>query len=191
MPYLIAGLGTPDKKYEHTRHNAGFDALDYLAEKYDIRIREKKFKGLIGTGRIEGFPVILLKPLTYMNLSGESIQACMDYYDIPVENLVVISDDIHLDVGSIRVRGNGSAGGHNGLKNIISHLGTQDFKRIRVGVGRMPENEDQIRYVLSGFSKQERTVLEESLKDAGDAAVTALFVGTDAAMNRFTGKKNL
>ena len=130
MRYLIAGLGNPDPKYEHTRHNAGFDALDILSEKYDIPIKERKMRSLIGIGRIEGKDVILAKPQTYMNLSGEAIRRIMDYYDIPPENLIVLSDDIHLETGTIRVRGSGSAGGHNGLKNIIQEIGSMAFQAL-------------------------------------------------------------
>ena len=136
---IIAGLGNPTREYEHTRHNIGFDVVDRLAKQYNISITEKKHKGLCGKGLIEGERVLLLKPQTFMNLSGESIQAAVDFYKLdPEEDVIVIYDDIALDAGRIRVRGKGSAGGHNGMKNIIAHLGTQVFPRVRVGVGAKP-----------------------------------------------------
>ncbi|MBR0087390.1 MAG: aminoacyl-tRNA hydrolase [Lachnospiraceae bacterium] len=189
MRYLIAGLGNPDPKYEHTRHNAGFDALDILSEKYDIPIKERKMRSLIGIGRIEGKDVILAKPQTYMNLSGEAVRRIMDYYDIPPENLIVLSDDIHLETGTIRVRGSGSAGGHNGLKNIIQEIGSMAFRRIRIGVGLMPENFDQIRFVLSRLTAGERKFLDQALEFAADAASVILTDGVDRAMNLYNGKK--
>ena len=140
--YVIVGLGNPDKKYEHTRHNIGFDVIDALADKYNISVTDKKHKALCGSGVIEGMKVLLVKPQTYMNLSGESVAEVMNFYKLdPDEEMIVIFDDISLEPGRIRIRKKGSAGGHNGLKNIIAHLGTDQFPRIKVGVG-MPEHPD-------------------------------------------------
>ena len=189
MDYVIAGLGNPGRKYAHTRHNAGFDAVDLLAEKYDIRITGRRKKSKIGRGVIEGMNVILVKPQTFMNLSGEALKEIVDAYHVKPENVVVLSDDIHLNTGSIRVRNSGSAGGHNGLKNIILHLGTDGFKRVRIGVGPMPEDADQIAFVLSRLTKEERSKLDEALKDAGDAVVVMLKDGPEKAMNLYNGKK--
>ena len=189
MDYVIAGLGNPGRKYAHTRHNAGFDAVDLLAEKYGIRITGRRKKSRTGRGVIEGMNVILVKPQTYMNLSGEALREIVDAYHVKPEHIVVLSDDIHLNTGSIRVRNSGSAGGHNGLKNIIQHLGTDNFKRVRIGVGPMPAEEDQIAFVLSRISKEDRKRLDEALADAGDAAVVMLKDGPEKAMNLYNGKK--
>ena len=153
--FLIAGLGNPGREYEGTRHNVGFMTLDALADKYNIDVREKAFKGLIGKGVIEGHKVILVKPQTYMNLSGECIRQVMDYYKVDPSEFIVIYDDISLVPGGIRIRKKGSAGGHNGIKNIIAHLGTQEFPRIKIGVGAKPENGDLVKHVLGRFSKED------------------------------------
>ena len=151
--FIIVGLGNPGKKYENTRHNAGFLAIDALADKYGIRVTEKKHKALCGTGVIEGNKVLLVKPETFMNLSGESVRAVMDFYKIdPEEDMLVIYDDISLAPGNIRIRKKGSAGGHNGIKSIIAHAGTQNFVRIKVGVGEKPSGWDLADYVLGHFS---------------------------------------
>ncbi len=189
MDYVIAGLGNPGRKYAHTRHNAGFDAVDLLAEKYGIKITGKRKKSRTGRGVIEGMNVILVKPQTFMNLSGEALREIVDAYHVKPEHIVVLSDDIHLNTGSIRVRNSGSAGGHNGLKNIIQQLGTDNFKRVRIGVGPMPAEEDQIAFVLSRISKEDRKRLNEALTDAGDAAVVMLKDGPEKAMNLYNGKK--
>ena len=154
----------PSKQYEGTRHNAGFMTLDVLADRYNIDISEKKHKALCGKGVIEGNKVVLLKPQTFMNLSGESVRAAADFYKVAPEEIIVIYDDISLEPGQLRVRKKGSAGGHNGMKNIIAHLGTQDFPRIRVGVGEKPAGMDLADYVLGRFSKGERELLEEAFK---------------------------
>ncbi len=187
--YLIVGLGNPTREYEHTRHNAGFDAVDMLAEKWNIAVAEKKHKGLCGKGIIGGEKVILLKPQTYMNLSGESVRAAADFYKIDPDHIIVMYDDIDLDVGKLRVRAKGSAGGHNGIKNIIAHLGTQEFPRVRIGVGAKPDRMDLADYVLGRFSQVERTVMEDAFKEAGEAAAAVIEDGIDAAMNRFNRKK--
>lgn len=188
--YVIAGLGNPTKQYENTRHNAGFCVIDYLSEKYQIPVKQAGYKALYGSGYIEGQKVILLKPQTFMNLSGESVRAVMDFYKIDSEEeLIVVYDDISLDPGQLRVRGKGSAGGHNGIKNIILHTGSQKFPRVRVGVGQKPEGYDLADYVLGHFSKEDQKTMEEAFKEAGNAAVTIMTEGLDAAMNRFNGKK--
>ena len=153
--YVIAGLGNPTKKYENTRHNIGFDVIQYLADQYNINVNTRKFKGLCGSGFMEGQKVTLLKPQTFMNLSGQSIREAVDFYKLnPAEELIVIYDDIALDPGFLRVRRKGSAGGHNGLKDIISCLGSQEFLRIRVGVGEKPEQFDLVDYVLGRFRQK-------------------------------------
>ena len=155
--FIIAGLGNPDRQYEGTRHNAGFDVIDRIAEKYNIAVDTKKHRAYIGKGIIEGQKVILAKPQTYMNLSGESIRSLVDYYKVDEETeLLVVYDDISLDVGQLRIRAKGSAGGHNGIKNIIAHLGTQVFPRIKVGVGEKPKGYDLADYVLGHFSRQRK-----------------------------------
>lgn len=186
---IIAGLGNPGKEYAGTRHNAGFTVLDRLAEKYGINVSEKKHKGLIGKGTIEGNKVVLLKPQTYMNLSGESIREAVDYYKIdPEEELIVIYDDISLSPGDIRVRKRGSAGGHNGMKNIIAMLGTQDYIRIRVGIGEKPARMDLKDWVLGHFAGEDATAVEEATKEAVAAVETVLCAGADEAMNRYNHK---
>ena len=153
--FIIAGLGNPGKDYKNTRHNIGFDVIDVIAQKHNISVIEKKHKAIIGKGVIDGYKVILVKPQTYMNLSGESLREIIDYYKVdPTEELIVISDDISLNPGNIRIRKKGSAGGHNGLKSIIQHLGTQKFARVRVGVGAKPKGWDLADHVLSRFSKE-------------------------------------
>ena len=187
--YVIAGLGNPGREYEGTRHNVGFMTLDALADKYNIDVREKAFKGLIGKGMIEGNKVILVKPQTYMNLSGECIRQVMDYYKVDPSEFIVIYDDISLVPGGIRIRKKGSAGGHNGIKNIIAHLGTQEFPRIKVGVGDKPKGMDLADYVLGHFSKEDQAKMDEAFKDAADAAEMILDKGMDAAMNHYNMKK--
>ena len=187
--YLIVGLGNHGREYEHTRHNAGFDAIDVLAGKLGADVKEKKHKGLCGKGMIAGEKVILLKPQTFMNLSGESVRAAADFYKIDAEHMIVLYDDIDLDVGKLRVRAKGSAGGHNGIKNIIAHMGTQEFPRVRIGVGAKPDRMDLADYVLGRFSQVERPVMEDAFEEAAEAAIAVVEDGIDAAMNRFNRKK--
>lgn len=188
--YVIAGLGNPTAKYENTRHNVGFDVIDMLAKKYNIKVTERKHRALCGTGIIEGEKVLLVKPQTFMNLSGESVGAILNFYKLdPASQLIVIYDDINLAPGRLRIRKKGSAGGHNGIKNIIAHIGTQEFLRIRVGVGEKPQDWDLADYVLSRFSKAERKALEEAMEDAVCAAVMMLGGEVDAAMNRYNSKQ--
>ncbi len=184
--YIIAGLGNPGGKYEKTKHNMGFQVIDLLADKYHIEMNQKKHKAICGTGVIEGVKVLLLKPQTFMNLSGESIREAVDFYKIdPETELIVIYDDISLAPGHLRIRKKGSAGGHNGIKNIIQHLGTQVFPRIRVGVGEKPEGWDLADYVLSGFSKEDEVLVKESWDRAVEAAAVMLTDGPEKAMNDF------
>ena len=186
---IIAGLGNPGKEYETTRHNAGFMTIDMLAKKYNIDVIEKKHKALIGKGVIEGTKVILVKPQTYMNNSGESLREVVDYYKADAESdLVVIYDDITLDVGGLRVRKKGSAGGHNGIKSIIAHLGTENFKRIRVGIGEKPSKMDLADWVLGYFPKADLKNLEEAMEDAVDALKLILNDEIDEAMNKYNRK---
>lgn len=187
--YIIAGLGNPGRQYAHTRHNVGFDAIDVLAEKYNIKVENAKGRALTGSGRIEGQSVLLVKPLTYMNLSGESIRALTDFYKIDeTSQLIVIYDDISLPPGQLRIREKGSAGGHNGIKSIISHLGGQEFLRIKVGVGEKPAGWDLADYVLSRFTEDDRKKVEEALERAADAAVCLMTDGVEAAMNEYNRK---
>lgn len=188
--YCIVGLGNPEKRYENTRHNIGFDVIDEIAEKYSIAVRERGFKALFGKGVVEGQRVILVKPQTYMNLSGESVREIADYYKINAEEeLIVISDDISLEAGTIRIRKKGSAGGHNGLKNIILHLGTESFCRIRMGVGEKPKEWDLVDYVLGHFPKEEREKMNESVAQAVKAVAVMVTEGADAAMNLYNRKR--
>lgn len=188
--YIIAGLGNPDRQYEGTRHNVGFDVIDRIAEKYNIAVDTKKHRALIGKGIIEGQKVILAKPQTYMNLSGESVRSLVDYYKIdPDQELIVVYDDISLGVGQLRIRAKGSAGGHNGIKNIISHLGSQIFPRIKVGVGEKPSKMDLADYVLGHFSKEEKVEMEDGYKEAVNAVVMMVQGDIQKAMNDYNRKK--
>lgn len=187
--YIIVGLGNPSKEYERTRHNVGFSVIDVLAERYDIGVTERKHQAFFGKGIIEGHRVILAKPQTYMNLSGESVRPLIDYYKIQPEELIVIYDDISLEPGQLRIRFKGSAGGHNGIKNIITHLGSQEFPRIKVGIGEKPRGMDLANYVLSRFSKGEQEQMDEAYDQAARAAVAVMTDGIEAAMNHFNRKK--
>lgn len=182
--YAIIGLGNPDKKYEKTRHNVGFDVIDELAEQMGIDVKTKRHKALCGVGHIGAEKVILVKPQTYMNLSGESVRAVMDFYKLDAtSDIIVIADDISLPTGKIRIRAKGSAGGHNGLKSIISHAGTDGFTRIKVGVGA---NEgDLAKHVLGKFPKKERALVEEAISDAVAAAEVIVIYDPQTAMNKF------
>ena len=187
--FIIAGLGNPTLQYEGTRHNAGFDVIDTLAGKYNISVDGRKNRALIGKGIIEGKKVILAKPQTYMNLSGESLGGLVDYYKVDEESeFLVVYDDISLDVGQLRIRKKGSAGGHNGMKNIISHLGTEVFPRIKVGVGEKPKKYDLADYVLSRFSKEARAIMEEGCQKAVEAVEMILRGEMEEAMNKFNRK---
>ncbi|RKI81052.1 aminoacyl-tRNA hydrolase [bacterium 0.1xD8-71] len=187
--YIIVGLGNPDRQYQNTRHNIGFDVVDTIAEKYGIAMGEKKHKAVIGKGFIAGQKVVLVKPQTYMNLSGESVRAVIDFYKVDEKTeLIVISDDVSLDVGRIRIRKKGSAGGHNGLKNIILHLGHDEFMRVRMGVGEKPQGRDLADYVLGHFTMTDREVMDESARNAAAAIEVMITQGPDAAMNLYNKK---
>ena len=189
--YIIAGLGNPSKEYEKTRHNAGFDTIDLLAEKLGIDLTEKKHRAYCGKGMIGTEKVLLLKPQTFMNNSGESLRDAADFYKVEPEQILVIYDDISLEPGQLRIRMKGSAGGHNGIKSIIAHLKTQDFPRIKIGVGAKPELMDLADYVLSRFSPAEREKMEESFREGAEAVITFLKDGKDAAMNQYNRKKDI
>ena len=187
--YIIVGLGNPGKEYQNTRHNIGFDVIDEIAERNNIAMGEKKHKAIIGKGFVAGQRVILVKPQTFMNLSGESVRDAIDFYKVDEKTeLIVISDDISLDVGQIRIRKKGSAGGHNGLKNIILHLGHDEFQRVKMGVGEKPKGYDLADYVLGHFSKEEREIMDESSGRAAKAIEVMLTEGADAAMNLYNKK---
>ena len=187
--FIIAGLGNPTKQYEGTRHNVGFEVIDRISEKYNIDVDAKKHRALIGKGIIQGQKVILAKPQTYMNLSGESVRSLLDYYKVDEEHeLIVIYDDISLDVGQLRIRAKGSAGGHNGMKNIIAHLGHSVFPRIKVGVGEKPKEYDLADYVLGHFTKEEQEVMEEGYRKASEAVEMMVSGEMDAAMNEYNKK---
>lgn len=187
--YIIAGLGNPGQPYEGTRHNAGFDVIDVLAEAYNISVDYRKNRALIGKGIIEGQKVILAKPQTYMNLSGESIRGLVDYYKVDEESeLIVIYDDVSLDPGQIRIRKKGSAGGHNGIKSIIAHLGTEVFSRVKVGVGQKPRQYDLADYVLGHFSREEREQMAEGYRHAAEAVKYMVTDRVDEAMNEYNRK---
>ena len=187
--YVIAGLGNPKKEYDNTRHNIGFSVIDMLADKTGISVNTAKHKGLLGAGYLNGQKIILVKPLTYMNLSGECIREVLDYYKVDGStNLIVIHDDISLEPGIIRVRKKGSAGGHNGLKNIIQHLGKDQFVRIKVGVGEKPAGYDLADYVLGHFTEEDQKTMDERLKTAGEIIKSFCLAGIDITMNQFNKK---
>ncbi len=187
--FLVVGLGNPGSKYWNTRHNVGFAALDALAEQLHARVDRVKFQGLTGQAELEGRKLILLKPTTYMNLSGQSVAAAAKFYKIPPEHILVMFDDISLDPGRLRVRKNGSAGGHNGVKSIISSIGSQEFPRIKIGVGAKPHPDyDLADWVLSVFPYDQREAMAETYRRAAQAAITLITQGPDAAANLFNGK---
>lgn len=187
--YIIVGLGNPTDKYQATRHNIGWDAITRLSDDYRIALDIKKHKAICGKGFIEGEKVILAQPVTYMNLSGESVRELMDFYKVTPEEVIIIYDDISLEVGQLRIRKKGSAGGHNGIKSIIQHLGTDEFPRIKVGVGDKPKDWDLADYVLSRFLKEEQPAIREALMDTSQACKMIIESGIDAAMNRYNRKK--
>ncbi|MCR5823827.1 MAG: aminoacyl-tRNA hydrolase [Lachnospiraceae bacterium] len=186
---IIAGLGNPDKEYAGTRHNIGFDAITAISDKTGISVSEKKFKALIGKGTICGEKVVLMKPLTYMNLSGEAVIEAVNFFKVEPKDVCIIYDDVNLEPGSIRVRERGSAGGHNGIKNIIQHLGSEVFPRIRIGVGEKPKEWDLKDYVLGHFSKEDEVKIRAALSDAVTAAELFVIDDVPKAMNTFNRKK--
>jgi len=187
---VIVGLGNPGTKYAGTRHNIGFDTVTALADKYSIKLKDKKFNGLIGEGFIEGEKVMLVQPQTYMNLSGECVGMIAGFYKLDAEDIIVICDDINLDTGRLRIRAKGSAGGHNGLKNIIAHLGTEAFPRIRIGVGEKTEGWDLADYVLARFSGEDEATMRKAIKNAVGAVETWISYDIGKAMNLYNVNPN-
>lgn len=185
---LIVGLGNPGMQYAATRHNIGFEVIDSIAETYNISVIKNKYKALIGDGNIAGEKVILMKPQTYMNLSGEAVKACMEFHKISQEDLIVIYDDVSLEVGQLRIRKSGSAGGHNGIKNIIAQIGTQEFPRVRFGVGEKPAGWDLANYVLGRFPEEEMKIVGPRIMDAVKATEMMIKSGIDKAMNNYNKK---
>ena len=186
--WLIVGLGNPGKEYERTRHNAGFRALDVLADKLGCKIDKGKFQGIYGQANYGGKKLMLLKPLTYMNLSGRSVLQLSAYFNIPPQQIIVMFDDISLEPGRLRVRADGSAGGHNGIKSIIQELGSQAFPRVKIGVGgKAHPDQDLADHVLSGFSSSEEKALAVALKNGADAALCIIDKGVPEAANKFNG----
>jgi len=183
--FLIVGLGNPEEDYSKTRHNMGFNVINKLAEEYKIEISKKKFDGLVGEGFIENNKVILLKPQTFMNLSGKSIIQVVNFYKIPMENIIVIYDDIDTDIGSIRIRKKGSAGTHNGMKSVINELQTEEFARIRVGIGHPKFKQDMINYVIGAIPEDEVKILDEGTTKGKEAVISIMKDGIDIAMNKF------
>lgn len=189
--YLIVGLGNPEKKYDKTKHNVGFDAIDEMIDEYDIPSSGISMKGMYGKGFIGGEKIMVMKPLTYMNLSGHAVRAFVDYYNIDVQNeLIVIYDDVDMAAGQLRIRKKGSAGSHNGMKSIIQMLGSMDFTRIRVGIGPKPVKWDLADYVLAPFPKDERVKVDGVIEDIPDIIKTIVEDGVDIAMTRYNTKKN-
>ena len=188
--FLIAGLGNPTAKYAKTRHNAGFDVIDAIADKYGIDMNLKKGNAFCGMGYIEGQKVMLAKPQTFMNLSGDSVSELVNFYKLdPTRELIVVFDDISLAPGNLRIRKKGSAGGHNGIKDIIAKIGTDQFERVKVGVGEKPAGWDLADHVLGRFSPEDREKFEDAVKDAVDAVSLMIQDRTDEAMNRYNRKK--
>ena len=185
VEYIVVGLGNPDRKYENTRHNAGFITVGTLADKMDIRLDRIKYKSLCNTCTIADKKVLLMKPSTYMNNSGQAVVEAMNFFKVPPENVIVIFDDISLDVGKMRIRRKGSDGGHNGIKNIIYLSGSDQFPRIKMGVGHKPEKWDLADWVLSNFNESERKLLDETAQKACDAVEKIISGNIDKAMNLY------
>ena len=181
--YLIVGLGNPEEDYKNTRHNMGFDTVNKIASEYNMEVNKKKFRGLYGTGIIESQKVILLKPQTFMNLSGESIKEAVDFYKIENTNIIVIYDDMDIELGSIKIRKKGNPGSHNGMRSVVKYLGTE-FPRIRIGIGR-PDDGDFVKYVIGAIPEEEKEILDKSTNIAKDAAIEIIKNGIDNAMNKF------
>lgn len=183
--YLVIGLGNPEKDYSNTRHNMGFNTINKLAKQLEIEVTKSKFKGLYGTGIIEGEKIILLKPQTYMNLSGESIKEIIQFYKIEIEQIIVIYDDIDIEPGIIKIRKTGGPGTHNGMKSVVHELKTQNFKRIRVGIGKPEEKDDLIEYVIGAIPEEDKEKLEKGTQLAKEAVIEIIKNGIDIAMNKF------
>jgi PTH1 family peptidyl-tRNA hydrolase len=185
--FLVVGLGNPGREYEGTRHNVGFETIDYIAGKYNINISRIKFKGLIGDTIISGEKVIFLKPSTYMNLSGESVREAAQFYNIPIENVIIVYDDVAMDVGRIRIRPSGSDGGHNGMKSIIYQLNSDSFPRVRIGIGAHKGN--MVSHVLGKFTKEEKEYISRVIQTASDAIVEIIQNGVQSSMNKYNSFK--
>lgn len=183
--YLIVGLGNPEDKYSNTRHNMGFDTINILSEKYNIEVNKKKFNAIYGTGIIEGQKVILLKPQTFMNLSGDSLIEAMDYYNIDTKDIIIIYDDMDIEKGTIKIRKKGGPGSHNGMKSIIDNLQTTEFARIRIGIGRPEHENDKINYVIGKIPKEEQQILKKGTDLAAQAIPEIIKNGVDNAMNKY------
>jgi aminoacyl-tRNA hydrolase len=183
--YLIVGLGNPEEEYSKTRHNMGFNTVNKIAKEYNIEVNKKKFDALYGEGFIENEKVILLKPQTYMNLSGKSIVQVVNFYKIPMENVFVIYDDIDIEPSKIKIRKKGSSGSHNGMKSVIAELQTENFARIRVGIGKPKYKDDMINYVIGAIPEEEISMLDEGTTKAAKAMVSIIKDGIDTAMNKF------
>jgi len=183
--YLIVGLGNPEEKYSNTRHNMGFDVINEFSKEYDIKVSKSKFDAFYGMGEINGEKIILVKPQTYMNLSGESIIKFKKFYKISSKNIIVIYDDIDLKLGDIRLKAKGSSGSHNGMKSVVEKLNTEDFIRIRIGIGSPENKDDMINYVIGQIPKREREILDQSILKAKDSIIEILDNGIDSAMNKF------
>lgn len=186
--YLIVGLGNPEKEYANTRHNMGFDVINKISEKNKIEVNKSKYEGLYGKGEIEGEKVILLKPQTYMNLSGQAVKKYADFYKIPLENTILIFDDIALEKGQIKVRKQGSGGSHKGMISVVETLETENIPRIRVGIGSPENKKYMIEYVISKINKEEQELLKPGIEKAADAIETIIKEGFDKAMNKYNSK---
>lgn len=183
---VIVGLGNPSRKYNHTRHNMGFEAIDALADICKIKVKDKRHKAVVGTGIVGGQKAILVKPETFMNLSGDSVFQVVRYYQADPENeLIILFDDISLNPGQLRLRRKGSAGGHNGIKSIIERLGTSDFMRVKIGIGAKPEEMDLADYVLGHFSRAEKGIMKDAAENAARAVISIIEDGIDNAMNKY------
>lgn len=183
--YLIVGLGNPEEDYTGTRHNMGFDTINKIAEKYNIKINKKKFNGIYEKCNIEGKEVILLKPQTYMNLSGNCVREFVNFYKVKLQEIIIIYDDIDVKQSSIKIRKKGSSGGHNGMKSIVENLKTTEFPRVRVGIGAPKPNQDMVKYVIGPISKEEKEILGQGTTKASEAIVEILKNGIDIAMNKY------
>lgn len=183
--YLIIGLGNPEEEYSKTRHNMGFDAINKISKQYDIQVNKNKFQGLNGSGIIEGQKVILIKPQTYMNLSGNCVSEFANFYKVDKENIIIIYDDMDFEPGQVKIRKKGSSGAHNGMKSIVQMLGTEEFPRIRIGIGRPKHSGDEINYVIGTIPEEEIPKLDEGVEKAKEAVIEILKNGIDSAMNKF------
>ncbi len=187
--FIFAGLGNPGREYERTRHNVGFQCIDYLSALYRIPVTKAKHKALLGSGIIQGEKVLLVKPQTLMNNSGESLRAIMDFYRVEPTNLVIIYDDIDLDKGIIRIRSKGSAGTHNGMRSVIYHLGTDEFPRFRIGIGKPAPGQELVSYVLGKYSQDEQRTMNEAVEKVTMAVGEFIVSGIEMAMSKYNGKK--